>query len=130
MQILIDEARRAAANAYCPHSRFPVGAALLAEDGRVFTGVNAENGSYGLTWCAERAAFAAAITAGARRFTAMAVVGRGAPTPCGACRQVMAEFCKPDFQVIAAPLDGQAPATTFSLAELLPHAFALKPQTS
>ena len=124
MNDLIQHARRTAAQAYCPYSNFPVGAALLADDGRIFTGVNVENASYGLTLCAERAAFAGAIAAGARNFAAIAIVGKSSPTPCGACRQVMAEFCGPDFRVVSADLVGNGPVREFRLADLLPHGFS------
>jgi len=92
---LLGRAREARRFAYAPYSRFSVGAALLAEDGRVFTGCNIENASYGLTNCAERVAIGKAVSEGARTFAAIAVVGPedDAPcAPCGACRQVLAEF--------------------------------------
>ena len=91
---LLNLAREAKKNAYAPYSNFPVGAALLAKDGRVFTGVNIENTSYGLTICAERAAIAAAVTAGIREFTMLALSTDAEEIipPCGACLQVLAEF--------------------------------------
>lgn len=115
--------------AYCPYSGFSVGAALLAADGRVFSGCNQENAAYPAGICAERAAFAAAVTAGARKFSAIAIVGGrdGKPSgfcpPCGICRQVMNEFCEPDFTVLL--WDG-GEIRRRSLGELLPGAFGGK----
>ena len=126
---LLSAAREAAARAYCPYSRFPVGAALRCADGRVFTGCNVENASYGLTLCAERVALFAAVAAGARTFAALALAaGRGrAATPCGACLQVLAEFCGPDLLVHLAPLaPSDAAVRTLRLQDLLPQAFRLK----
>jgi cytidine deaminase len=119
---LYERARAAAAEAYVPHSKFPVGAALLTEDGTVITGVNVENASFGLTSCAERNAIFTAVGAGHRGFQAIAVHGN-APSvpPCGACRQVMSEFA-PALRVIR-PVNGELDATT--LAELLPEQFEL-----
>ena len=91
-----DEMIRAALDAqqraFCPYSNFPVGAALRAAGGTIYQGVNVENASFGLTICAERVAASAAIAAGEREFTAIAVASRGGVTPCGACRQFLAEF--------------------------------------
>lgn len=105
--------------AYAPYSNFKVGAALLTADGRVFAGCNVENISYGLTNCAERVAIGAAVAAGVREFVAVAVVAdTGVPiSPCGACRQVFAEFHVP--RIILANRTGQL---EFSLEELLPRA--------
>ncbi len=124
---LLAAAHAAASNAYCPYSRFAVGAALLADDGRIFTGVNVENASYGLTVCAERAALFAAVTAGARRFQALALIAgaRTPATPCGACRQVLAEFCDDRLPVFCGARTGTAVKRT-TLGALLPKAFRLK----
>jgi len=124
---LLKQAARAARSAHCPYSHFKVGAAVRAADGRVFTGCNVENASFGLTLCAERAAIAAAVTAGAWQVVAIAIAASGtAPTPpCGACRQVIAEFADDDCVVYAAPLHNLANACRWSLSELLPGAFRL-----
>lgn len=93
--------------AYVPYSQFRIGAALLAADGRIFTGANVENPSYGLSMCAERVAVGAAAAAGVRSFVAIAVAGEspGGPVPCGGCRQVLAEF-SPDILVVRCRPDG------------------------
>ncbi len=118
---LVEAARRAQAAAYAPYSKFPVGAAVLAEDGRVFPGCNVENSSFGLTVCAERNAVAAAVVAGARP-TAVAVVANGAAVaPCGACRQVLAEFAAAMPVILATSAGGDRQVT--SLDALLPGAF-------
>ena len=118
---LVEAARAAQQRAYAPYSKFRVGCALQAEDGRVFVGCNVENASYGLTICAERAAVCAAVAAGAQRFRRAVVVSDADPpaAPCGACRQVLSEFGR-DLRV-----DGVSPAGTVSwtIAELLPSAF-------
>jgi cytidine deaminase len=107
MQSLLAAATAVRLQAYAPYSNFQVGAALLAKDGRIFTGCNVENLSYGLTICAERNALFAAVAAGVREFEAIAIVAdtREPVSPCGACRQVMAEFG--DFKIISATLDGK-----------------------
>ncbi len=127
-QQLVEAAVTAASQAHCPYSKFHVGAALLAEDGTIFAGANVENASYGLTICAERSAFCAAVTSGARTFRAIAIVASGdePPPPCGACRQVMAEFCSPDMPVLLATIDNPAAIQNLTLGELLPHTFTLK----
>ena len=118
---LFDTACQAMQRAYAPYSKFRVGAALLSSDGRVFTGCNIENASYGATICAERCAVSAAMAAGARRFTAIAIVGSDAAAwPCGICRQVLNEFSD-HMRVICGQYGGNFEVV--SLAELLPHSF-------
>lgn len=113
---------RARERAYAPYSGYAVGAALLTKDGKVYEGVNIENASFGATNCAERTAIFSAVANGEREFEAIAVAGgrKGEQpsncTPCGICRQVLAEFCPPDFKVIL--LDG-----AHRLDELLPMSF-------
>jgi cytidine deaminase len=121
---LVREALAAMKRAYAPYSRFRVGAALLADDGRVFLGCNCENASYGLTMCAERVAIGCAIAAGARKFKAMAIAvsGKELATPCGACRQVICEFA-PKLRLILANRSGRTVIT--NAAKLLPRRFAI-----
>jgi cytidine deaminase len=118
---LVDAARAAQQHAYCPYSHYRVGAALLAEDGAVFVGCNVENASYGLTICAERSALFTAVSAGARRFQRIVVATDSDPPgpPCGACRQVLAEF-GPELEVEAV---GPTRSKRWRLRELLPDAF-------
>ena len=127
---LIKKAVAAMRRAYAPYSRFCVGAALLTREGRVFQGCNVENASYGLTLCAERTALGAAVAAGHRRFTALAVASSGqtASMPCGACLQVLTEFCKPDCLVMLASATRPSVFQTYRLKELLPRAFKLSPR--
>ena len=111
---------------YVPYSKFPVGAALLCQDGTVFTGCNVENAAFGSTICAERTALLKAVSEGHREdWEAIAIAGQGADYcwPCGACRQMLYEFA-PGLRVIAARGDGAFQAV--SLAELLPHGFGPK----
>lgn len=127
---LLDAAREASSRAYAPYSRFPVGAALEAEDGRLFTGCNVENASFGLTVCAERAAVFQAVAAGCRRFIRIAIVagtGDQPAPPCGACRQVLAEFAAPSLECLLATLDRPDRFLRYTLADLLPNPFSLKP---
>ena len=100
-QVLIEEAKKAREHAYAPYSKFQVGAALLAKDGSMFHGCNIENASYGLTNCAERTAFFKAISQGVTEFEAIAIIADTEMpiSPCGACRQVMLEFCATDMLV-------------------------------
>lgn len=116
---LIDTASDARRLAYAPYSGFQVGAALATSAGKIYTGCNVENVSLGLTICAERSAIATAIAQGDKDFVAIAVVtaGKKPAVPCGACRQVMAEF-NPSMKIIAATVDGKV--QEFDLAELLP----------
>ncbi|MFM9091968.1 MAG: cytidine deaminase [Verrucomicrobiota bacterium] len=119
---LVAAARRAAAAAYAPYSHFPVGAAVLMTDGRVFTGCNVENASFGLTNCAERTAVFSAVAAGSRRLRAVAVFTPTPPPtlPCGACRQVLHEFGPGTTVLSVCAGEGRVETT---LAALLPHAF-------
>ncbi len=121
-EYLLKQAREVLARAYAPYSGYRVAAALLAEDGSVYLGVNVENASYGLTLCAERAALAAAVSDGERRFLALAVVSekKPDPVPCGACRQVLSEFAS-DCRIIVSA--GGGPAAVYSLRALLPEPF-------
>jgi cytidine deaminase len=120
--VLIKSAVEVKRHAYTPYSHFAVGAALLTKSGKVFTGCNVENLSFRLTVCAEEAAVAAAIAGGERDFTAIAVVAdsKELAMPCGACRQVLAEF-NPDIEVMTATADGRKEGT-FLLSDLLPRA--------
>jgi len=121
---LIALALEARKKAYAPYSHFPVGAALLAESGQVYAGCNVENASYGLSICAERVALFKAVAAGEQRFKAIAVVTETMATPCGSCRQVLAEFGEDELQVIVANPEGQM--EIYTLGELLPAGFTSK----
>ena len=113
--------------AYVPYSGYTVGAALLTSTGKVFTGCNIENASFTPTVCAERTAIFKAVSEGERKFEMIAVAGvkggvdNGEFTPCGVCRQVMAEFCSPEFPVLFVVGDGKY--TEHTLGEILPNAF-------
>ena len=124
---LVERAKEARKNSYCPYSGFAVGAALLCADGSVYAGCNIENAGFTATCCAERTAFFRAVNDGKRDFKAIAIAGGRAgeePTgicaPCGVCRQVMAEFCGPDFEILLA---GPESCTRTTLGALLPMAF-------
>uniref|UniRef100_A0A486XT28 Cytidine deaminase n=1 Tax=Rheinheimera sp. BAL341 TaxID=1708203 RepID=A0A486XT28_9GAMM len=116
-------AQQAAAQAYAPYSKFPVGVAVLADSGQIYTGCNVENASYGGTVCAERNAIAAAIVAGERKFSALVVYTpqQMLTPPCGICRQVIAEFFTPDAPV--ASCNHLQQQQQWTLGELLPAAF-------
>ena len=119
---LIEKARRVRLKAYAPYSNFKVGAALLTESGKVYTGANVENSTFGLTVCAERVAVFEAVSRGEKNISKIAVVADKDPpiTPCGACRQVLSEFAK-DLKIVCANLKGKV--ERYSLKELLPEAF-------
>jgi cytidine deaminase len=119
---LIQAALDAQQRAYCPYSNFPVGAALRTAGGKIFQGCNVENASYGLTNCAERVAAGAAVAAGEREFTAIAVVSRGGVSPCGACRQFLAEF-SPDLPIVMVDSLDPSKISETTLDKLLPGRF-------
>lgn len=125
---LLNKANEAIQYSYSPYSDFRVGAALLCKNGKIYTGCNIENASYSPTNCAERTAFFKAVSEGEREFCAIAIVGgkNGEITdycyPCGVCRQVMAEFCDADFEIITACPDG---VKSYKLKDLLPEAFKM-----
>ena len=124
---LIALADKAREKSYCPYSGYSVGAALLTKDGKVYTGANIETASFTPTVCAERVALFCALHAGEREFEAIAVVGGPADrsaeklfTPCGVCRQVLSEFCKPDMRVL---IGAENETLTTTLGELMPFGF-------
>lgn len=126
-EALIELAKEAMTHAYAPYSGYQVGAALLCADGTVYQGCNIENSSYGCTICAERTAFFKAVYDGHRAFSAIAICGgkggiiTGPFPPCGACRQVMREFCQDDFLIHLAGTGDSYETCTMS--QLLPHSF-------
>jgi len=122
---LIKAAKKARKNAFAPFSNFSVGAAVETKGGKIFTGCNVENASYGLTMCAERVAIFKAISEGEREFVKLALVAdtENLTPPCGACRQIIWEFCG-DAEIILASLTGES--ETFQIRELLPRAFDVK----
>jgi cytidine deaminase len=122
MDALLEAALRARQNAHAPFSKFQVSAAIEAEDGRIFTGCNIENATYGLTVCAERVAVFKAISEGARKFRRVAVAAdtQVLTPPCGACRQILWEFCG-DVELALVNLEGKI--ETFRLKDLFPRPF-------
>ncbi|MBE6573602.1 MAG: cytidine deaminase [Ruminococcaceae bacterium] len=128
-ELLLEKARQAMVHSYSPYSSFKVGAALLTKSGKVYTGTNIENSSFSATNCAERTAFFKAVSDGEKEFKAIAIVGgknaeiKDACMPCGVCRQVMAEFCDKDFEIITA---SENEIIVKTLDELLPESFQLR----
>lgn len=127
-QELINAAKKAMERSYAPYSHFNVGAALLCKNGKVYLGANVENSSFSLCSCAERNAFFCAVSEGEREFEAIAVVGgknkaiENFCPPCGACRQVMTEFCGDDFEII---MSDPKTVKIFKLGEIMPLGFSL-----
>ena len=119
---LLSKAQAASIHAYVPYSHFPVGAALECDDGTIYTGCNVENAAFGSTICAERTACVKAVSEGHRSFSRIAIFAdsQNWPTPCGACRQFLAEF-SPEMEVLCAKADGRY--VSYKLSELLPHGF-------
>ncbi|PLR98136.1 cytidine deaminase [Bacillus sp. T33-2] len=126
VKMLVEKASEAQRKAYVPYSNFQVGAALITKSGEIFLGCNIENASFGLTNCAERTAIFKAVSEGQKEVQAIAVVADtdGPVSPCGACRQVMAEFCDENTKIILANLKGDIKETTIS--EILPGYFTSK----
>jgi len=127
-EMLLGRAREARRHAYVPYSHFPVGAALLTHDGRIVTGCNVENASYGLTNCAERVAIQKAVSEGVHGYRAIAVVGPQDDldcAPCGACRQVLYEF-GPDLLLISPAPHAEEGYSVRTMRELLPGAFEVE----
>lgn len=122
-QRMLATAEEVRSRAYAPYSRFRVGAAVRSDDGHVFTGVNIENASFGLTLCAERSALAAAISSGHSRFNRLVVVSEGGVAPCGACRQFVREFAE-DLEILLVDTKAPDQPRRFQLSELLPESFS------
>ncbi len=127
-QRLIDAACDARLHAHAPYSEYKVGAALETDAGEIFTGCNVENSSYGLTICAERVAVCTAVAAGHRQFTAIAVATSNGGTPCGACREVLAEFCR-TLPVLLVKAESRTLVSETDLWDLLPQRFCLRLDT-
>ncbi|PED85125.1 cytidine deaminase [Bacillus cereus] len=122
----IEEANKMLSKAYIPYSKFPVGAALVTKEGKIYTGCNIENASYGLCNCAERTAIFKAVSEGERDFSYLVITGEtdGPISPCGACRQVIAEFCDPKMPVLLTNVKGDKKEVT--VEQLLPGAFSIE----
>jgi len=121
IHLLVRQAIDATQHAYIPYSHYPVGAALRAADGKVYTGCNVENASYPVTICAERTALVKAVSEGQRQFDLLAVATRNGGSPCGMCRQMLYEFA-PDLRIVTANLEGRI-CMDCRLSELLPNGF-------
>ncbi|MED3467965.1 cytidine deaminase [Bacillus thuringiensis] len=121
----IEEANKMLSKAYIPYSKFPVGAALVTKEGKIYTGCNIENASYGLCNCAERTAIFKAVSEGERDFSYLVITGEtdGPISPCGACRQVIAEFCDSKMSVLLTNVKGDEKEVT--VEQLLPGAFTI-----
>ncbi|WP_088360951.1 cytidine deaminase [Bacillus cereus] len=122
----IEEANKMLSKAYIPYSKFPVGAALVTKEGKIYTGCNIENASYGLCNCAERTAIFKAVSEGEHDFSYLVITGEtdGPISPCGACRQVIAEFCDPKMPVLLTNVKGDEKEVT--VEQLLPGAFSIE----
>ncbi|ETT77923.1 cytidine deaminase [Bacillus mycoides] len=122
----IEEANKMLSKAYIPYSKFPVGAALVTKEGKIYTGCNIENASYGLCNCAERTAIFKAVSEGERDFSYLVITGEtdGPISPCGACRQVIAEFCDSKMPVLLTNVKGDEKEVT--VEQLLPGAFSIE----
>ncbi|MDR4985119.1 cytidine deaminase [Bacillus cereus] len=122
----IEEANKMLSKAYIPYSKFPVGAALVTKEGKIYAGCNIENASYGLCNCAERTAIFKAVSEGERDFSYLVITGEtdGPISPCGACRQVIAEFCDPKMPVLLTNVKGDEKEVT--VEQLLPGAFSIE----
>lgn len=128
-KLLCQKAAEALENAYCPYSGYRVGAAVLAGSGKIYTGCNIENASYGATNCAERTALFKAISEGERKITAIAIFterGNQPPFPCGICRQALSEFCSPEMPVTV--YDGDKSVYNLTFGEIFPYSFEFDPK--
>ena len=128
LEKMLSIAKDARESAYAPYSKFKVGAALLCDDGKIYTGCNIENASFSPTCCAERVAIFKAVSEGKQNFSAIAIVGGSADTdsacyPCGVCRQVFGEFCSDDFIIIT---ENSNKIETLTLGKLLPNRFLIE----
>lgn len=122
---LVEEAKRARANSYAPYSKYFVGAAVLGIDGEIYSGCNVENGSFGLTICAERSAISRMVGGGCRRIVAVALCTANLGLPCGMCLQMILEFAPIPAEVRVILRDDAGRGKVFTMAELLPHGFSL-----